>query len=250
MKKKSRQSKQKAASRKPRVDSRLVSLRERVLEANLELWRRGLAPFTFGNASGVDRELGMIVIKGSGIRYDDMTVDDLVSVDLAGQVVDGHRRPSSDLLTHMVLYHNFDGIGGIAHSHAHYATVWAQAAREIPCLGTTHADYFHGPVPLVAHLDPDEVAINYESNTGQAIVRRFETIDHEHVPACIVAGHGPFSWGATVTEALETMSVLEEVARLALDTVLLNATVEPIPTELRDKHFFRKHGPGAYYGQK
>ena len=227
----------------------MTMIRQQVLEANVELARRGLAPFTFGNASAIDRESGIVVIKPSGVPYESMTERDLVAVDLDGHVVEGKRRPSSDLPTHLALYRAFDSIGGVVHAHSHYATVWAQAGREIPCLGTTHADHFHGPIPVVGHLSADEVASNYEANTGHAIVRRFMELDHRNVPAALLAGHAPFCWGPTVAEALETMTVLEEVARLAYDTVVLNAAASPIPDGLRDKHFFRKHGPGAYYGQ-
>ncbi len=227
----------------------MTTIRQQVLEANVELSRRGLAPFTFGNASAFDRASGVVVIKPSGVSYTAMTERDLVAVDLDGRVVEGKRRPSSDLPTHLALYRAFDSIGGVVHAHSHYATVWAQASREIPCLGTTHADHFHGSVPVVAHLSDDEVAGDYEANTGHAIVRRFSELDHRNVPAVLLAGHGPFCWGATVTDALDTMTVLEEVARLAYDTVVLNAAARPIPDGLRDKHFFRKHGPGAYYGQ-
>ena len=224
-------------------------IRQQVLEANVELSRRGLAPFTFGNASAFDRDSGMVVIKPSGVPYDVMTERDLVVVDLDGRVVEGKRRPSSDLATHLALYRAFDSIGGVVHAHSHYATVWAQACREIPCFGTTHADHFHGPIPVVAHLSDDELANDYEANMGHAIVRRFSEIDHRNVPAALLAGHAPFCWGATVGDALDIMTVLEEVARLAYDTVVLNAAARPIPDGLRDKHFFRKHGPGAYYGQ-
>jgi L-ribulose-5-phosphate 4-epimerase len=224
-------------------------IRQQVLEANVELSRRGLAPFTFGNASAIDRASGVVVIKPSGVPYEVMTERDLVAVDLDGRIVEGKRRPSSDLPTHLALYLAFDSIGGVVHAHSHYATVWAQASREIPCFGTTHADHFHGPIPVVSHLSEDEVADAYEANTGHAIVRRFADLDHRHVPAALLSGHAPFCWGPNVAEALETMTVLEEVARLAYDTVVLNAAARPIPDGLRDKHFFRKHGPGAYYGQ-
>jgi len=224
-------------------------IRQQVLEANVELSRRGLAPFTFGNASAIDRASGVVVIKPSGVPYETMTERDLVAVDLDGNVVEGKRRPSSDLPTHLALYRAFDSIGGVVHAHSHYATVWAQAGREIPCFGTTHADHFHGPVPVVGHLSDDEVAGDYEGNTGHAIVRRFSELDHRNVPAALLAGHAPFCWAPSVAEALEIMTVLEEVARLAYDTVVLNAAARPIPDGLRDKHFFRKHGPAAYYGQ-
>ena len=227
----------------------MTLIRQQVLEANVELSRRGLAPFTFGNASAIDREAGVVIIKPSGLPYEAMTERDLVAVDLDGNVVEGKRRPSSDLPTHLALYRAFDSIGGVVHSHSHYATVWAQAGREIPCFGTTHADHFHGPVPVVGHLSDDEISVDYEANTGFAIVSRFAELDHRNVPAALLAGHAPFCWGPTVADALEVMTVLEEIARLAYDTVVLNAAARPIPDGLRDKHFFRKHGPDAYYGQ-
>lgn len=227
----------------------IASLRADVCRANVEIWRRGLATFTFGNASAVDREHGVIVIKPSGVPYAELQPEMLVITDLQGRVLEGALRPSSDLPTHAVLYRGFDHIGGIVHTHSHYATVWAQSRREIPCLGTTHADYFHGPVPITSHLDGDEIRSDYEENTGHAIVRRFAELDPARISAALVAGHASFCWGASVGAAVETASVLEEIARLAYDTMTLNAAAEPIPAELLDKHFFRKHGPGAYYGQ-
>ena len=231
------------------MKSRFADLREQVLNANQSLFERGLAPFTFGNASGVDRTAGAVAIKPSGVKYSELTPDDLVVVDLDGGVIEGLRRPSSDLPTHLVLYRAFSGIGGIAHAHSHFATTWAQAGREIPCFGTTHADHFRGAIPVVGHLRESEIAGEYEANTGHTIVRRFVGIDPMQIPAVLVAGHASFCWGASVTDAVDTMAVLEEVARLAFDTVLLNGAAEPIPDHLRDKHFLRKHGPGAYYGQ-
>ena len=230
--------------------SRFAALRRDVLRANGELAHRGLALFTFGNVSGIDRAAGVVVIKPSGVGYDRLTPDDLVATDLDGKVVEGTMRPSSDLPTHLVMYQAFAHIGGVAHAHSHYATVWAQAGRDIPCLGTTHADYFHGAIPVVGHLSAGEISSAYEANTGHAIVRCFESIDPTRVPAALVAGHASFTWGASAAEAVESMSVLEEVARLAYETVVLNAAAEPIPDRLRDKHFFRKHGPDAYYGQR
>lgn len=227
----------------------IEALRAEVCRANVELSRRGLATFTFGNASGVDRAHGVIVIKPSGVPYADLRPEMLVVTDLDGHVVDGTLRPSSDLPTHAVLYREFEHIGGVVHTHSHYATVWAQSRREIPCLGTTHADYFHGAVPITVHLEGAEIRGDYEENTGWAIVRRFAELDPARVPAVLVAGHASFCWGASVGAAVETASVLEEVARLAYDTMTLNAAAEPIPPELLDKHFFRKHGPAAYYGQ-
>ena len=227
----------------------LATLRAAVLEANVEIGRRGLAPFTFGNASGIDRARGLVVIKPSGVAYESLSAADLVVTDLDGAIVEGSFRPSSDLPTHLVLYHAFEEIGGIVHTHSHFATVWAQSCREIPCLGTTHADYFHGPIPVTSHLTRDEVDGDYEANTGRAIERRFAGMDALRMPAVLVAGHASFCWGRDVTAAVETASLLEEVARMAYHTVVLNATAEPIPDSLRDKHFFRKHGTGAYYGQ-
>lgn len=231
------------------MKSKFTDLRQQVLGANRSLFDRGLAPFTFGNASGVDRTAGAVAIKPSGVKYSDLTPDDLVVVDLDGGVIEGLRRPSSDLPTHLVLYRAFSGVGGIAHAHSHYATTWAQAGREIPCLGTTHADHFRGAIPIVGHLGQGEIAGDYEANTGHAIVRRFVGVDPMQVPAVLVSGHASFCWGASIDEAVETMAVLEEVARLAFDTILLNDAAEAIPEHLRDKHFLRKHGAGAYYGQ-
>jgi L-ribulose-5-phosphate 4-epimerase len=227
----------------------LSALRASVLDANVEIARRGLAPFTFGNASGIDRERGLVVIKPSGIAYDALRAEDLVIADLNGDVVEGSLRPSSDLRTHLVLYRAFESIGGVVHTHSHFATVWAQSGREIPCFGTTHADHFHGAIPITSHLSRDEVAGDYEANTGHAIERLFAGMDALRMPAVLVAGHASFCWGHDVTTAVETAAVLEEVARMAYDTVVLNATAEPIPPLLLDKHFFRKHGTGAYYGQ-
>ena len=227
----------------------LATLRAAVLAANVEIGRRGLAPFTFGNASGIDRARGLVVIKPSGVAYKSLSAADLVVTDLRGAIVEGSLRPSSDLPTHLVLYHAFEEIGGIVHTHSHFATVWAQSCREIPCLGTTHADYFHGPIPVTSHLTRDEVDGDYEVNTGRAIERRFAGMDALRMPAVLVAGHASFCWGRDVAAAVETASLLEEVARMAYHTVVLNATAEPIPDSLRDKHFFRKHGTGAYYGQ-
>lgn len=227
----------------------LAALRASVLDANVEIARRGLAPFTFGNVSGIDRGRGLVVIKPSGVAYEFLTAGDLVVTDLTGAVVEGSLRPSSDLQTHLVLYRAFDSIGGVVHTHSHFATVWAQSCREIPCLGTTHADYFHGAIPITSHLTRDEVEGDYEANTGHAIERRFVGMDALRMPAVLVAGHASFCWGRDVSAAVETASLLEEVARMAYHTVVLNAAAEPIPASLLDKHFFRKHGAAAYYGQ-
>jgi L-ribulose-5-phosphate 4-epimerase len=229
---------------------RLGSVRADVLKANVDITRLGLALFSFGNASGIVREAGLVVIKPSGISYDRLTPTDLVVTDLDGQVVEGDLRPSTDLPTHLALYRAFPGIGGVVHTHSRFATVWAQAGLSIPCLGTTHADYFRGPIPVTDPLGAAEIQSDYESNTGQAIVRRMADLDPLEVPAVLVAGHAPFCWGASPGEAVELAAVLEEVARIAYHTVVLNPEAEPLPAVLRDKHFLRKHGAGAYYGQK
>lgn len=226
------------------------ALREEVCRANIELSKRGLAPFTFGNASGVDRELGLIVIKPSGVPYEQLHAELMVVTDLMGNVVEGALRPSSDLPTHAVLYRAFPTVGGVVHTHSHYGTAWAQAGREIPCFGTTHADYFHGPIPCTPSMTEEEIRDDYEANTGHAIVKRFAGIDPLRVPAVLVSGHASFAWGKTVSAAVETMTVMEEVARLAYHTITLNAAATSIATALHDKHFLRKHGPGAYYGQR
>ncbi len=230
--------------------SDLTTLRAEVCDANVEIARRGLAKFTFGNASGIDRERGLVVIKPSGVAYDELRPEMLTVVDLDGAIVEGSLRPSSDLPTHLVLYRAFSRIGGVVHTHSHYTTVWAQACREIPCFGTTHADYFHGAIPVTGHLTRDDVESEYERNTGEAIVRRFDNLDPMHMPAVLVAGHASFCWGATLGEAVETAALLETVAQMAFDTMTLNHAALPIPETLRDKHFFRKHGPDAYYGQQ
>ncbi len=227
----------------------LEQLREEVLEANLELVRRGLVLYTFGNASGIDRDQNLIVIKPSGVPYDRMTPQDMVVVALDGGIVEGTLRPSSDLATHLVLYRNFVEIGGVVHTHSRAATVWAQACRDIPCFGTTHADYFHGCIPSTPPLTPHEIESAYEEETGNVIVKRFEGLDPIHTPAVLVANHAPFCWGRTVTDAAHTAVVLEEIARMALETLSLNPEAPPVSDALHRKHFYRKHGPSAYYGQ-
>jgi L-ribulose-5-phosphate 4-epimerase len=227
----------------------LQALREQVFEANLELVRRGLVLYTFGNASGIDRSSGLVVIKPSGVRYDVMTPDDLVVTDLDGRTVEGNKRASSDLPTHLVLYRAFASIGGVVHTHSRAATSWAQARRPIPCFGTTHADYFHGPIPVTDDMGAEAIRSDYETNTGHVIMRRFAGMDPLEMPAVLVAGHAPFAWGRTPAEAAYNAVVLEEVAALALQTVQIRAAAEPISSDLLDKHFYRKHGSGAYYGQ-
>lgn len=228
----------------------LESLRDEVFEANRELVRRGLVIFTFGNASGISRGDGLAVIKPSGVPYETMTPKDLVVTDLDGRVVEGSLRPSSDLPTHLVLYRAFPAIGGVAHTHSTCATAWAQARREIPCLGTTHADYFRGPVPVTEEMMAAAIDTDYERNTGQAIVQRFMALDPMEIPAVLVVGHGPFAWGRSASEAAHTAVILEELARTALQTLAINPHSRPLSDLQRDKHFLRKHGAGAYYGQK
>lgn len=228
----------------------LKELREEVMEANLELVRRGLVLYTFGNASGISREDGLVAIKPSGVPYETMKPEDLVVVDLEGRVMEGSLRPSSDLPTHLILYKAFSGIGGIAHTHSSAATAWSQAQKEIPCFGTTHADYFYGPVPVTKLLSRAEIRSDYEANTGHAIVRRFKKLDPLQVPAVLVAGHAPFCWGKTPSEAAHIAVILEQIAAMAFQTINTNPKVRAISKHLHDKHFLRKHGRGAYYGQK
>jgi L-ribulose-5-phosphate 4-epimerase len=232
----------------------LESLRKEVLHANQEIARRGLAPHTFGNASGVDRSGAepLVVIKPSGVDYATMTPADLVVTDLDGNIVEGKLRPSSDLDTHTLLYREFRQIGGIVHTHSEFATSWAQAGRAIPCLGTTHADYFHGPVPVTQPLSAQEVSEAYVRNTGAVIVRCFreKQLDPVAVPGVLVAGHAPFAWGKTVAEAVENADVLEYIARLAFCSVLLGAPETGIPAHVSEHHYLRKHGPQATYGQR
>lgn len=226
----------------------LEDLRKAVLEANLELVRQGLVLYTWGNASGIDREKGLVVIKPSGVRYEDLTADSLVVVDLDGRTVEGHLRPSSDTSTHIELYKAFPFIGGVVHTHSTQAVAWAQAGRDIPALGTTHADYFHGPVPCTGNLAPEEIARDYEAATGRLIARTFRHLDPMETPAVLVKSHGPFCWGRDAAEAVYNARVLEEVALMARLTLDLNPDAV-FQKELEDKHFSRKHGPGAYYGQ-
>ena len=227
----------------------LKELREEVLAANLELVQRGLVVFTFGNASGMDRATGLAVIKPSGVPYEALRAHDLVVTDLDGKVVEGRLRPSSDLPTHLALYRAWLAVNGVVHTHSRYATAWAQANTPIPCFGTTHADYFHGPLPVTRPMDSSEIESAYELNTGLVIVERFRELDPASASAVLVAGHAPFCWGPTVTEAAHTAVVVEELAHMALLTITINAEAKPIAGALHDKHFFRKHGASAYYGQ-
>ena|ERR1700678_4154578 len=227
----------------------LQRLREQVLDANLELVRRGLVLYTFGNASGILRDEGLVAIKPSGVPYEQLKAEDMVVTDLAGNIVEGKLRPSSDLPTHLVLYNQFAEIGGVAHTHSEYATAWAQARCPIPCLGTTHADYFHGPVPVTAEMTDREIAEDYEKNTGHALVRSLEQTDPSQTPGALVANHGPFAWGKDVGAAAHNAVILEAIARMAYFTLGINAAAQPAGTVLRDKHYLRKHGTNAYYGQ-
>ena len=227
----------------------IEQLRKEVLAANIEIFRRGLAQFTFGNVSGFDRERGVVVIKPSGVPYAKLTAKMLVACDLNGKVARGALRPSSDLPTHLVLYRAFAGVNAIVHTHSPHATAWAQAGREIPCFGTTHADHFHGSVPVTDAMTAREISGDYEANTGHVIVRRFKGIDPLQVPAVLVRSHASFVWGSTVGKAVEYADVLETVARLAMETLAINPKAAPIAQPLLNRHFLRKHGPGAYYGQ-
>jgi len=228
----------------------LNTLRAEVLEANLELVRRGLVLYTFGNASGVSRAEGLVVIKPSGVPYEQMSPADMVVTDLEGRIVEGNLRPSTDLATHVALYRAYPAIGGVVHTHSRHATAWAQAGREIPCFGTTHADYFHGAIPVTDPLTAAEVESAYEANTGVAIIRAMVPRDPLSCPAMLVAGHGPFCWGATAAEAAHTAVIVEELAAMAWMTVTINSAATPIARCLRDKHHFRKHGASATYGQR
>lgn len=230
-------------------------LREEVLEANLELVKRGLVLYTFGNASGVDREQGLVVIKPSGVDYDDLRPEHMVVTDLNGKIVDGDLRPSSDLDTHTLLYREFPTIGAVVHTHSEFATSFAQANLPIPAFGTTHADYFYGPVPVTAPLTDEAIAGRYVHETGLAIVERFKAhggqpaIDPLAVPACLVAGHAPFAWGRTPHDAAHNAVVLEAVARMAYRTLTLKSEAAEVSQALLDRHYFRKHGANATYGQ-
>jgi len=228
----------------------LDKLREEVCEANKALTPHGLVTLTFGNASGIDRERGIVAIKPSGLLYEALTPNDIVLLDLDGNIVEGALRPSSDAPTHLILYREFPATGGIVHAHSTYATAFAQAERGLPCLGTTHADHFHGEVPVTRRLTSEETTHDYEANTGRAIVERFRDTDPMAMPAVLVANHGPFAWGPDVASAVKNAVALEAVAESALATLALAPETPPIPQHLLDKHFLRKHGPDAYYGQK
>ena len=230
----------------------LEQLKKDVYEANMELPRRGLITYTWGNVSGRDAETGYFVIKPSGVDYDKLTPDDMVVVDLTGKVIEGKYRPSSDTPTHIELYKKYPEIGGIVHTHSPEATSWAQAGRSIPLYGTTHADYFYGPIHCARSLTKEEIEGEYEKNTGLVIIETFEEngINPVHTPGVLCCNHGPFTWGKDAAEAVHNAVVLEEVAKMATKTELINPKVSTAPDTIRDKHFFRKHGANAYYGQK
>lgn len=229
----------------------LEELKKQVYEANMELPLRGLITYTWGNVSGIDRETGYFVIKPSGVDYDVLTPDDMVVMDLGGNKIEGTYKPSSDTPTHIELYQKYPEIGGVVHTHSPEATSWAQAGRDIPLYGTTHADYFYGPIPCARNLTPEEINSAYEKNTGVVIIETFEMrgINPMHTPGVLCSNHGPFAWGKDAAEAVHNAVVLEEVAKMATKTELINPKVKPAPNCIRDKHFYRKHGENAYYGQ-
>ena len=230
----------------------LEKLKEEVYRANMDLPKYGLVTFTWGNVSGIDREQGLFVIKPSGVDYDKLTPEDMVVVDLDGNKVEGRYNPSSDTPTHAVLYRAFPNIGGIVHTHSTHAVAFAQARRDLPAFGTTHADYFYGPVPCTRELTPGEIDEDYEKNTGKVIIETFQNrgIDPVHVPGVLCASHGPFTWGKDAAQAVYHAVVLEEVARMAVLTLTIDPDAQPAPQHVLDKHFMRKHGSNAYYGQK
>jgi len=228
----------------------LEGLKKNVLDANLELPKKGLVLYTWGNVSGFDRDKSLVVIKASGVAYEDMGISHMVVVDLNGKLIDGDYKPSSDTPTHLELYKNFTGIGGIVHTHSQFATQWAQAGMPIPCLGTTHADYFFGDIPCTRAMTSNEINGDYEKLTGTAIKEAFKGRDYKQVPAALVNSHGPFSWGADPQEAVHNSVVLEYIANMAFNSLMLNPGRSPIPQHLMEKHFLRKHGPASYYGQK
>ncbi len=227
----------------------IEQLRAEVFRANLDLVRHGLVTLTWGNVSGIDRASGRVVIKPSGVDYESMTPDDMVILDIDGNVVGGHLRPSSDAPTHLYLYNAFREIGGIVHSHSMYATMFAQACREIPCFGTTHADHFRGPVPVTRLITADEVRKGYERETGKIIVERFSGISPGDTPGVLVAGHAPFAWGKNPADAVNNSLILERIAQMALGSLQLRPAITPLPEYIQEKHYQRKHGPKAYYGQ-
>lgn len=229
----------------------LEKLKEDVLRANLELPKRGLITYTWGNVSGIDREKGLIVIKPSGVEYDDMKTSDLVVVDMDGNVIEGHYKPSSDTATHIELYKAFPEIGGVVHTHSTWATIFSQAGRDLKAYGTTHADYFCGDIPCTRKMTSDEIGGEYEKSTGSVIIEtiRERNLDPNHMPAVLVNSHGPFAWGTSPSNCVHNAVVLEELAKMAFNTEKLNMEVDRMQNELLNKHFYRKHGKDAYYGQ-
>lgn len=230
----------------------LEELKKEVYEANMLLPKYGLVIFTWGNVSSIDKETGLVVIKPSGVEYDKLRVEDMVVTDLDGNVVEGNLKPSSDLKSHLELYKNFKDIGSIVHTHSTYATSFAQANKDIPVLGTTHGDYFYGDIPCTRKLTKQEIDNDYELNTGLVIVEEFKQrgIDYHDIPAALLPNHGPFVWGKDTKESIENSVVLEEIAKMAINSMIINKDVEKMNQDLLDKHFKRKHGPNAYYGQK
>ena len=230
----------------------LEELKEKVYLANMELPKRGLVTYTWGNVSGIDREKGLFVIKPSGVDYDVLKPSDMVIMDLMGNKIEGALNPSSDTKTHMILYREFPEIGGIVHTHSPYAVAWAQAGEDLPCFGTTHADYFYGSIPCARHLTQEELNEDYELNTGVTIVETFRerNLDTKAVPAVLCYSHGPFTWGKDASQAVYHAVVLEEVAKMGIFTRMVNPAAAPAPQHLQDKHYLRKHGPNAYYGQR
>ncbi len=228
----------------------LEELKSKVCEANIELKRQGLVLYSWGNVSGIDREKGIVAIKPSGVSYDELTPGKIVLLDMGGKVVEGDMNPSSDTPTHLELYRAYEFIGGICHTHSKYATMWAQACKDLPCFGTTHADNFYGSVPVTALMRKEQIETDYELNTGRVIVERFKDFDPSQMQAVLVANHGPFTWGDAPEKAVENAVVLEEVAQMAIGTLQINSGQQGISQDLLDKHYLRKHGKDAYYGQK
>jgi L-ribulose-5-phosphate 4-epimerase len=226
------------------------NLRKAVCDANIELQEYKLVIYTWGNVSGIDREASVVAIKPSGVAYNDLTPEKIVLLDLDGKIMEGTLNPSSDTPTHLELYRNFPDIGGVCHTHSPNATMWAQACKEIPCFGTTGADYFYGSIPVTDVMTQEEIESDYELNTGKVIVRRFADIDPMQVPAVLVANHGPFAWGKSPAKAVESTVVLEQIAKMAMGTIMINPDQRHISNTLLDKHYLRKHGKNAYYGQR
>ncbi|PYG90267.1 L-ribulose-5-phosphate 4-epimerase [Ruminiclostridium sufflavum DSM 19573] len=227
----------------------LEQLKQDVLKANLELPEKKLVTYTWGNVSGIDRNSGLVAIKPSGVDYSTMKAEDIVLIDLTGRIVEGRLKPSSDAPTHIALYNAFPGIGGVCHTHSRWATAWAQAGLGIPAYGTTHADYFYGEIPCTREMSKSEIASDYEANTGSVIIEAFNNLNPEYIPGILVKNHAPFTWGKDAEEAVHNSVVLEEIAMMAIQCRFLKPDAKPMPDKLLDRHFLRKHGAGAYYGQ-